>query len=72
MDEHIFMFHVLDMQPKKLIDNVFQLPDGLKSAELCAQIQDQDWEKVFCQGGTYNCILLPQRFLLNLIVKRNK
>ena len=47
MDEHIFMFHVLDMQPKKLIDNVFQWPDGLKSAELCAQIQDQDWEKSF-------------------------
>ena len=47
MDEHVFMFHVLDMQPKKLIDNVFQWPDGLKSAELCAQIQDQDWEKSF-------------------------
>ena len=29
MDEHAFMFHVLDMQPKKLIDNVFQWPDRL-------------------------------------------
>ena len=62
MDEHIFMFHVLDMQPKKLIDNVFQWPDGLKSAELCAQIQDQDWEKSFLSRWYIQLYSAPSTF----------